>query len=265
MRASRLGPTGLRLVITRGEGREFESLRDYTPDDEYRRIDWKATARKGRLIVRQYEAERDQLVVILLDCGRTMSVRVGDLTKLDQLVEAALRLARVAVETGDRVGLIAFSGAVRLALAPGKGHSQLRRIAEALTELEADETEPDYERAFVRLRSLVQRRTLAMVLTEVGDEEAGRPLVAGVRSIAPRHLPVVLTVVDRDVARAASVEPVGQEDAYLLAVARDVEDDRRRLRQLLGAQGAFAAEVDPRGLALEAVRRYLDIKARGIL
>jgi len=265
MRASRQGPSGLRLALTRGEGREFESLREYSPDDDYRRIDWKATARKGRLIVRQYEAERDQRVVILLDCGRAMGVRVGDLTKLDQLVEAALRLARVAVESGDRVGLVAFSGAVRMAVPPGKGHSQLRRLAEALTDLQADETEPDYEAAFARLRGLVQRRALVVVLTEVNDEEAGRPLVASVQSVTPRHVPVVLTVVDRDVARAAATEPTTQHDAFLLAVARDVQEDRRRLQRMLVAQGAFAAEVHPRGLALEAVRRYLDIKARGIL
>jgi uncharacterized protein (DUF58 family) len=265
MKAARIGPSGLRLALLRGEGREFESLREYSPDDEYRRIDWKATARKGRLIVRQYEAERDQNVVILLDCGRSMGVRVGDLSKMDHLVEATLRLGRVALEAGDRVGLVGFAGGVRVALAPGKGHSQLRRLAEALTTIQADDTEPDYEAAFVRLRSMIQRRALVVVLTEVGDEESGRPLLAAVRSITPRHLPVVLTVVDHDVARAASVDPKRPEDAYLLAVARDVESERRRLQRLLAAQGAFAAEVDPRSLSLEAVKRYLDIKARGLL
>lgn len=265
MRQARRGMTGLRLALVRGEGREFESLREYRPDDEFRRIDWKATARKGQLIVRQYEAERDQRVVVLLDCGRSMGVRVGDLAKLDRVSEAALRLARVAVESGDRVGLIAFSGRIHAALPPGKGRAQLKALAETLTDLEPDEEEPDYEAAFARLRSMLTRRALVVVLTEVPEREASRPLLASLRAMAPRHLPVVLAMVDAELVAAADIEPSTPEEVFELAVARDLREERRCLMGLLRAQGAYAVQVEPRALSLAAIQRYLDVKARGLL
>jgi len=265
LRSARQESVGIRQALLHGEGREFESLREYRRDDEYRRIDWKATARRGRFIVRQYQAERDQRVVVLVDAGRIMRARIGDLTKMDHVARAALLVSRVALEGGDRVGLLAFSGGVRAWLPPDKGRRQLLRVTEALRTLEPDTTEPDYPAALEHLRARLRRRTLILLLTEILEAEQAKPLVEGLQGLARRHLPVVLTVSDPELDLLAEIVPRRAGDAFTLAAAREVREERDRTLRLLRAQGALTAEVDARSLALAAVRRYLEVKAKGLL
>jgi len=257
--------TGLRNLRQRGEGREFESLKEYAAEDEFRTIDWKATARTGRLISRQYQAERDQIVLLLLDAGRNLSPRAGDLTRFDHAVNAALRLAAVAVEAGDQVGLLAFSSEVRAFLAPRKGRRQLRKIAEALGPLMPDETEADYASAFGFVRARLRRRALLVLFTELMEPESSRVLLRNFLALLPRHLPFCLTLADPELVSLTDLVPRGAADAYLLTMAREFEEDRRRTRAILRNQGALVAEVPAEGLAGAAVRRYLDIKERGLL
>src|SRR5215217_3801279 len=149
---------GLRNARYIGRGTEFESLREYQPDDDYRRINWKATARRRRPVTTQYETERSQRLIIMLDAGRMMMTRIGDLTRLDTAVNSALLLCHVALKRGDRVGLLSFAETVQGFALPRSGRAQFHRITEQLYDVRPQPIESDYRAAFTRLRSVLHGR-----------------------------------------------------------------------------------------------------------
>ncbi|HEX9258476.1 MAG TPA: DUF58 domain-containing protein, partial [Acidimicrobiales bacterium] len=166
---SRLLDVGLRTARGRGGGTEFEQLREYTPDDETRRMDWAATARTGRPIVRAYRAERNQTVVVLLDNGRVMAGRVQGVPRVEHAMDAAMALTTVATHLADRVGLVIFDRHVRSVVPPSHGGDQLGRMSDAMYDLEPELAESDYLGAFVQATARFRRRALYVVLTELAE------------------------------------------------------------------------------------------------
>src|ERR1044072_87191 len=162
----------------RGQGREFESLREFAIGDEIRHISWAATARRGKLITRQYTIERSQNIMVLLDTGRLMTARIGKLTKLDHAVNATLSIAYVAAAGGDNVGMVAFSRRVVSYLPPRRGHDQINRLM----------VEPSCNRAFNFFDVNCKRRSLVVILTDLVDRDASAELLAHTSQLIPRHL-----------------------------------------------------------------------------
>jgi uncharacterized protein (DUF58 family) len=195
---NRLVEAGLRRMRMRGEGSEFESVRDYAEGDAFRAIDWKATARRGKLMVVQREVERSQDVMLLLDCGRLMTARVGDQRKLDYAVTGALSLASIASLASDRVGIVAFARQILLARAPRSTAASVSALANALCDVEPRFEEADYASAFGYVRSHLQRRSLIVLFTDVIDPVAQSLVLAELRSLARRN--VVLCVFMNDAA-----------------------------------------------------------------
>ncbi|HEX8820716.1 MAG TPA: DUF58 domain-containing protein, partial [Archangium sp.] len=166
-----------RTLRRSAEGREFESLREYRTGDDYRTVDWKASARRGRTMVRVYQPERNQPVLLLLDCGRHMAGRVHGRRKLDHAVDAALRLAKVSLDAGDMVGVLAFASDVRAYLPPRKGHEHLRLLTESLYRAEAALEESDYGRAYDFAFARSSRRSLVVLFTDLVDPDASGTLL----------------------------------------------------------------------------------------
>ena len=166
---STLLDAGLRRLRMRGVGSEFESLRDYPPGDAFRLVDWKATARRGRLMVSQYDIERSQNVVIALDCGRLMTPRIGPQRKFDYALTAALSVARIAQSAGDNVGLLAFAAKPLLSIAPRRGAAHVNALAQATYDLQPRFEEPDYETIFTELRRAYGKRSLVILFTDIFD------------------------------------------------------------------------------------------------
>ncbi len=191
----------------RGEGREFESLREYRNGDDYRTIDWKASARRARTMVRVYQPERNQPVLLLLDCGRHMAGKVDGRRKLDHAVDAALRMAKVGLDAGDLVGVLAFASDVRTYLPPRKGREHLRLLTEALYRAEAALEESDYGRAYDFAFARSSRRSMVVLFTDLVDPDASGTLVARTLMLRPRHLPVVASLLDEDLQAAATGVP----------------------------------------------------------
>ncbi|MEZ0296398.1 MAG: DUF58 domain-containing protein, partial [Candidatus Methylacidiphilales bacterium] len=187
---------GQRTATFRGEGREFESLRLYQPDDEFRYIDWKATAKRGQLISRQYQTERDQRLLIMIDLGRLMSQRIGQYSKLDYAVNAAVRLAQTALFKGDLVGLLLFSHDIAFYLPPHKGTSQFKAIVQALVSAQPRRMEPNYRLVFNYAARKNIRRTFMVCFTDLLDMETSQTLVEGMTPMIPRHLPMTVTLSD---------------------------------------------------------------------
>ncbi len=262
---SRVLQTGLRLAQERGAGTEFDSLREYRVDDEFRRIDWAATARHNKAIVRSYRAERNQVVLVLVDTGRTMAARVGELPRLDHAMDVALMMTAVATGLGDRAGLVAFADRVRAVVPPGQRREQVRRVTEALYPLEPVLAESDYGGAFVETLSRFRRRALLVIVTELGEQAMTATLLPALPLVARHHLVLVAGVRDPAVEGWARSEPDRAGLAYRKAAALDALESRRRAAGRLRALGATVVDEPPGRLAPAVADAYLRVKAGGRL
>ncbi|HYJ47243.1 MAG TPA: DUF58 domain-containing protein [Pyrinomonadaceae bacterium] len=254
-----------RRTSWRGEGREFESLRDYVRGDELRHISWTTTARRGKLTTRQYQIERDQTVMIALDAGRLMTARIEDETKLDLAVHAALALMSAAARGGDNAGLAVFGRHIKTYLPPKRGVEHLDATLEALHAVEPEMIEPSYARAFQFIASNCKRRALVVVLTDLVDEEGSRDLLASLKLLRPRHLPLVVTIADRDLKEVVRDEPRDVKDLFTQSVAEEIIHQREAALRLVESQGGLALDVTAAALTPALLETYLRVKERGLL
>ncbi|HEX4744170.1 MAG TPA: DUF58 domain-containing protein [Candidatus Limnocylindria bacterium] len=256
--------SGQRRSRVPGAGSAFERLREYEPDDDPRSISWTATARRGRPISVEYEAERQQRVLVLLDAGRMMASTLGELTKLDHAVNTALMLAYVADRKGDEVGLLGFSDTVRSYLVPRRGRRQFLRVTEELRRLEVTTTETDYRAAFEFLRGRTSRRALVVLFTDLVDDEASRALVSAVTRLAGSNLVLCCLLGDPRLAEVAAQVPASTRDLYERVVAQDVRDARAKALATLRQRGVHVLDVSADRLTAAAIGRYLELKKRAL-
>jgi len=254
-----------RKTSWRGEGREFESLRDYVRGDELRHISWTATARRGKLTTRQYQIERDQTILIAIDGGRLMTARIGQETKLDSAVHAALALMSAAARAGDNAGLLVFGRKVKSFLPPGRGRDHMDAALEALYAVEPDMIEPSYSRAFEFIAAHSKRRSLVVLLTDLVDEEGSKELLASLKLLRPRHLPLVVTIADRDLKAVVSNVPESVRDLFTQSVAEEIMYLREAALRRVESQGGLALDVTAAALAPSLLEKYLQVKERGLL
>jgi uncharacterized protein (DUF58 family) len=247
------GPLGL--------GTDFESIRDYLPDDDIRQVNWRATARMGRPMSNQYRVEQDRDVVCMLDVGRLMAAPLGDRTRLDATVDAATAVALVADEVGDRAGVIAFDDRVRRRLPPARGGGDA--VVRAIFDVEPTTVDSDYELAFRAVGS--GKRAFVLVLTDLLEEAAAQPLLDAMPVLARRHAVVVAGVADPDLEQMVHAPPRAPADVYAAAVALDVLDARARVVAQLRRAGADVVEARPDLLPTACVGAYLRAKARARL
>lgn len=264
-RRGRLAELGVRTQRRPGEGSEFERIREAVPDDPQRVINWKATARTGRLMATDLIPERSQPVIVCLDHGRLMGVGAGQLTKLDHAVNAALLLIHVALATGDRVGLFAFADEVTATLPPRPGRLQMRRFLDAVRPLRAGEVEADYDQALTQLSHWQRRRALVAIFTDVLDLDQGQALVRQCIRLRRHHLPLVITVRDPALEDAALARPVDAQTTYARAVAGGLVADREQSLEVLRRSGVETLDADARSLSPRLVNRYLELKRRARL
>lgn len=254
-----------RKTSWRGEGREFESLRDYVRGDELRHISWSATARRGKLTTRQYQIERDQTILIAIDGGRLMTARIEQETKLDSAVHAALALMSAAARAGDNAGLLVFGRKIKSFLPPGRGHDHIDAALEALYSVEPEMIEPSYSHAFEYIAVNSKRRSLVILLTDLVDEEGSKELLTSLRLLRPRHLPLVVTIADRDLRAVVSTAPENARDLFTQSVAEEIMTLRETALRLVESQGGLALDVTAAALAPALLEKYLQVKERGLL
>lgn len=257
---------GLRPIRRRGAGTTFARLRDYTPGDDPRHIDWKSTARHGRLVSREYSVEQDQTIMIAVDAGRMMTQLAGDRPRFEYAVTAALALADVAASSGDRVGLIVFDDVVRRYIPPSHSPGIVGAIRDALVGVNPTLTEPDYAAAFRTLTERNRRRSLIVLFTDVIDVRSSRALIALTARSAERHLPLVVALRNEQLVSAAIPHPgTSEEDAYESAAAEELLGAREAALQSMRQAGVAVLDVPPTTMAAALVNRYLEIKQRAAL
>ena len=191
----------------RGIGREFESLREYREGDEYRDICWTAAARRGKLVTRVYQVERSQTIWIVIDSGRLMRARIGDLSKLDYAANAALSLAQVALYSGDRVGLMTYGRAVRQRVPADRGGLHLRQLMESLADVQEETSEADHLQAAGRLLTDQKRRSLVVWLTDLAETAMTPEVIDAASRMMPRHLVLFVVIGQPDLGELAAEEP----------------------------------------------------------
>jgi uncharacterized protein (DUF58 family) len=254
-----------RKTSWRGEGREFESLREYVRGDELRHISWTATARRGKLTTRQYQIERDQTIIIALDAGRLMTARIEQETKLDSAVHAALALMSAAARGGDNAGVMVFGRRIQSYLPPSRGREHMEAALEALYSVEPEMIEPSYARALEFVAANSKRRSLIVLLTDLVDEEGSKELLSSLRLLRPRHLPLVVTIADRDLKAVVRDAPETAGELFTQSVAEEIMHLREAALRLVESQGGLALDVTAAALAPALLEKYLQVKERGLL
>lgn len=260
---NRLREAGFRAARQRGEGGSFESLREYVRGDDPRTLDWKATARRGSYIVRQYEVERRQNVLLAIDAGRLMTQRVGSRERIDYALTAALLLADVAAMHGDNVGLLVFADRVEQYIPPAR--ASLARLSDALSEVHAKVVEPNYPAAFTYLATQLRRRSLLVLFTDVVDSTASAALVAHLGRSALRHLPIAVALRNPDLEAAAALAATDEAGVFRRAAAEELLQARSAALAAMQRSGVLVADARPQDAVPAVVNRYLDVKRRGLL
>jgi uncharacterized protein (DUF58 family) len=264
-RNNRLNLIGLRRTRRIGQDNEFERLRDYTPDDHFRHIDWRSTARRVKLTVRDFQANQSQRVMVLVDCGRMMAGESGGLSLLDHALNAVLMLAYVALSKGDSVGLLCFSDEVHKFVPPRGGLRQMNRLLHASFDRFPRLVESRYDEAFLYLGTHCRKRSLVILVTNIIDEVNANQVRRYLRGAAGRHLPLGVLLRDRRLFEAVDGQPADDEALYRAAAAAGILNWRHQVLRDLAAGGALSLDVFPDQLTAPLVNRYLEVKARQLL
>jgi uncharacterized protein (DUF58 family) len=276
-----------RKLQLRGVGREFESLRDYQPGDELRKISWTATARRGRLVTRQFTVERSQQVWMMLDAGRLSrtafelrrggvesfaetsaereSAHVLTVTQLDQAATAATMLAQVIQGSGDKFAMMAYGREVQQLLPPGAGAAHVRLLIDLLSQTRSEAAEADHLNAVARLKSAQRRRGLIVWITELVDSVGKPELVVAASELVRRHLVVLVLLKHPELEELAGREPKNKDEMFHSAAAQEMLERRRETVAQLERQGVLIVETTAAEVGMRAVSKYLEVKAEGLL
>ena len=268
---------GLKNSRRFGEGTEMERLREYSPDDDFRRIDWKATARQRKPIVREFETERSQDVIIMLDTGRLMAspilleattlpsaevISQKAMLKLDYAVNTTLMTAYVSTLKGDKVGLIAFADTVHQYLAPKPGKKQFLTMLETIYALPVHSVEPDFEVAFKYLASKQRKRALIILFTDILDSDSAEGIAAYVSQLSKHHLVACVTLTDSGIVELAEQKSTDSQSVYQKAIAERLLQEKQATLEILRRRGVITIDVPAHQLTMAVVNKYLELKAK---
>ncbi len=268
-RANRMSLLGVRRSRRIGGDNEFERLRDYSSDDQFKTIDWRATARRLKLTVRDHQSNQSQRIVFAVDCGRMMVNRSAGESLLDAALDAALTLAHVALSQRDEAGLLCFDEGVTRWLPPRGGRRQLNRMVAAAHDVRPRLVESRADTALLHLQRQCRKRTLLVVFTNVIDDRNAERIRSHLAPAVGRHLPLVVLLRDRSLFAAVDAGADGRRHGgrglERAGAAADILLWRRQVLANLEADGILTLDADPEDLTAALVSRYLSIKARRML
>ncbi|TWU55433.1 DUF58 domain-containing protein [Rubripirellula reticaptiva] len=264
-RTNRLSLIGVRKTRRIGQDSEFERLRDYTRDDNYRHIDWRSTARRSKLTVRQFQSDQSQRVIFLLDCGRMMTNQRDGYTLLDHALNSILMMAYVALSQGDAVGMLCFSDTIHSYIPPAGGKSQMNRLIQAGFDQFPRLVESRYDQAFLYLSTHCKRRSLVVLATNVIDEVNAGAVVDYLGNLSGQHLPLGVLLRDREMFDAADSPDGDSFQMYRAAAAADILLWRHQVLTDLEHRGVLIVDAFPDELTAPLVNQYLEVKAKHLL
>ena len=247
-----------------GEGREFESLRDYAQGDDPRSIDWKASAKRRKYVVRNYEAERSQNIVLAIDAGRHMRERLSPLReRIDYALGACMMIASRAQNFGDRIGVVVFDDRIRHVSPPRRAHPAA--LAKVLAGVETRLVEPNYPLALATLGRTFRKRSLVILFCDVIDGSVSRALVSSLSRIGRAHLPLAIAIRNPALEGAATQPVARPEDGYFRAAAEELVQARATTLQVMRQSGILVVDTPPGDTLVRTLDKYVEIKERGLL
>jgi uncharacterized protein (DUF58 family) len=264
-RTNRLSRMGVRRTRRVGLENDFERLRDYTLDDNYKYIDWRASARRLKLTVKDFQTSQSQRIIFLLDCGRLMTNEAAGLSLLDHSLNAALLLSYVALRQGDAVGMIAFADRVLRYVPPRGGLKQMNQLLHASFNRFPELIESRYDDAFLYLNTHCKKRSLVVLISNVIDEVNAHQIEGYLRNLVGRHLPLGVILRDHRLFDAADRDPASDEQLFQAAAASEILIWRHQVLRDLEHHGVLALDVFPEDMTAPLVNSYLEIKARHLL
>ena len=256
---------GSRTSARLGKGREFDRMRDYVRGDELRDVAWKATARHGRLIVREYRLDRSQDIILCLDTGHRMAARVGNVSRLDHAVNASMLLAYTCNRMEDRVGVVSFDSDVERGVPAGRGMTHLREVTRYVTGIRPIYRHTDYLALAADLRRRVKHRSLVFLMTVLPEPEDHHDLLRAVRMLSSQHLVLVTVFADVQLKAASQMLPADKHELTSVIVARQMWEGRLALTKQLRGYGALVVDTPPEQFGVDSVNAYLDVKRRQLL
>ncbi|HEV2989812.1 MAG TPA: DUF58 domain-containing protein [Candidatus Angelobacter sp.] len=254
-----------RLIRQRGVGREFESLREYQEGDEFRNICWTATARRGKHVTKLHQVERSQAVWLIIDAGRLLRTKVGELSKLDMAANASTSLAQLALYSGDRVGLLVYGRKIQQRVGLGRGLPHMRAILEGLASAREEAAEADHLQAAAFLLQLQKQRALIIWITDLADTSMTPEVIESASQILSKHLLLFVVMAQTDLLALAGKYPETAEEMYAVVAAQELVQRRETLLTKVRNSGALTLEITPNKLTTTLVNQYLEIKERNLI
>jgi len=251
---------GFKKIRDLGVGTEFESIREYSPGDDFRHINWNVTARTGHLYTNHYEPERNQYVYLMMDTSRVMNEEINEISRLDYAVNAAFIIAETAINYGDNIGLVSFDSEINRIIPAGKGTGHFLRLAESLYNIQATETYADYQKAFSMLQNEQNRQSLVLLFTDPFNFEHAMDIVRSWKICASRHKVMVLSIKNPALHYEAGKNIKVNEDIFTKSAALKLLDDRQRTFSVLEKSGIHVLESEPDKFVLDSVNRYIAMK-----
>lgn len=251
---------GEKTLKLKGKGTSFESLREYVTGDEYRKINWKATARSNKPIVNEYEPEKNQHVYAFIDAGRTMSYTIRGYRKLDMAVNTALVLADVVNQNGDKMGILQYNIKVNNMIMPSKGVEHRNKILEALYKIDHTNETSNYEEAFYHFKKKERHRSIIFIFTDFETEEEADNMLKALPIISTNHVVVIILMKNEGLVKIAFSNIKDKQDIFNKGVALELLEERRKIINLLNRKGVMCIECPPENLEFTAVNKYIQIK-----
>jgi len=267
-RTNRLSQTGVRRVRKIGQDNEFERLRDYTKDDNYKHIDWRTTARRRKLTVKDFQSSQSQRIIFMVDCARMMTGHSDNLSMLDHAFNAMLMLSYIALKQGDSVGLLNFSDQIHNYTPPRSGIGHINRLLHASFDQEARYVEARYDKAFLYTKQRCSKRSLVILITNVIDEINANQILQYTTNLTGQHLPMCLLLKDHDlfdIVDDYDSDHAGKNSVYEAAAAMTIVNWRREVLTEMKHRGVLALEAFPEKMTAQLINQYLEIKARHLL
>lgn len=256
---------GIKKIRKLGHTMEFEQIKEYVPGDDVRTINWKATSKRNQLMVNQFQDEKSQRIFMLIDNGRTMQMPFNGLSLLDYSINATMALSHIILKKNDRAGMMTFSKKTEHKVAADNKSGQLRKISEALYNIQTNLFESDFSRLYQDVKYTIRQRSLILLFTNFETLDAVNRQMKYLRGIAKNHLLVIIFFKNAELQGLINTNPENLQEVYDQIIAEKFEYEKKLIIQELRKYGIYTVYTLPENLNIEVINKYLEIKARGIL
>lgn len=263
--SNRLTEEGIKKIRNMGRNMEFDQIRKYNTDDDYRTINWKATAHRGELMVNQYEQERSQQVYSLIDMGRVMKMPFEGMTLLDYAINASLVISNIAILKHDKAGLLTFTAAVDTFLHADRKKNQIKKIQELLFKQETDFLESNYEMLYINVKRRISQRSLLLLYTNFESITSMQRNLGFLKLLAQSHLLVVIFFVNTEIQGLLSEQTSTLEEIYVKTIAEKIFLEKKKIVKELNKNGIHSILTEPKNLSVNTINKYLELKSLGLI